>query len=276
MKRSDIVTEAMSAEENWREYLETNIPDNKYSDTELNDFYNVLGYDYAIKVGYTNDTTYRLVVSEILEGEALSAEYILLNDVMPINALYHYAIFLMERNPEKLIGISREALENAPVLRSFENDNKNINELWAKDPEFVERMILTRVITSYGNYCDMIDSAQESLKFIESDREYYRNMGLNPKDMEIDEAEINIKNNIERYELIVNLIEILFDSGAKVYSPSELSGFVNTYLSNLVKSDEERFNPFVKSEKKTEVLPGELRIQAFMEAKTGKDWVLPR
>lgn len=277
MKRSDIITDSMEAEENWRDYLNTSIAKNKYSDAPLKEFYSALSNDYAMKVGYTNDTAYRLTVFEILNGGAVSSEYALLNDVVPIEFLYHYAIFLTESSPEKISETYRTTLAKTPILRNtFEQDHENLHYLWLKDQEFVERMILTRVISSYETYYEMVARAKESFKRFDEEKAYYRSIGKDPTKMGLDDAELNIKENIEQHELIIKLIEILFDSGIKVYSPSELNEFVKTYLSNLVKRNEELLNPFVKSERKNQALPGELRIQAFMESSTGKDWVFPR
>lgn len=282
MKRSDIITDAMEAEENWRNYLNTSIPKNKYSDASLKEFYSALSNDYAMKVGYTKDNAYRLTVFEILNGGTVSAEYNLLNDVVPIEFLYHYAIMLMESSPEKISEDCLKALARTPVTRStFEQDHENLRYLWSKDQEFVERMILTRVITSYETYFEMVERTKKSLELLDEERAYYARIGLDKDHMkelsvDIDDAKLNVKANIERNELIVNLIEVLFDSGVKVYSPAELNGFVKSYLSNLVKRNEEILNPFVKSDRKNDVLPGELQLQAFMESSTGKDWVLPR
>lgn len=275
MKRSDIITDAMEAEENWRDYLSTSIAENKYSDTSFKDFYSALSNDYALKVGYTEDNTYRLTVFEILQGGTVSAEYDLLNDVVPIEFLYHYAIFLIESAPEKFSDVSLKTLGKTPVKRTFEQDHENLRYLWLKDQDFVERMILTRVISSYEPYYEMVARAKKHLESFDGEKAYYRSIGKDPVRMGVYEAELNVKENIEHHELIVKLIEILFDSGVKVYSPSELNEFVKSYLSNLVKKNEELLNPYVKSERKNQALPGELRIQAFMEASTGKDWVLP-
>lgn len=275
MKRSDIITDAMEAEENWRDYLNASIAENKYSDAPLKEFYGALSNDYAMKVGYTKDNTYRLTVFEILNGGTVSAEYNLLNDVFPVDFLYHYAIFLMESAPEKISDSSRKALEITRVKRTFEQDHENLRYLWLKDQDFVERMILTRVISSYETYYEMVARAKEHLEQFGAEKAYYRSIGQDPAKMGVYDAELNVKENIEHHELIVNLIEILFDSGVKVYSPSELNEFVKAYLSNLVKKNEELLNPYVKSELKNQALPGELRIQAFMESSTGKDWVLP-
>lgn len=275
MKRSDIITDAMEAEEDWRDYLNTSIAENKYSDAPLKEFYSVLSNDYAMKVGYTEDNTYRLTVFEILNGGTVSAEYDLLNDVVPIEFLYHYAIFIMESSPEKFSDASLKALGKTPVKRTFEQDHENLRYLWLKDQDFVERMILTRVISSYETYYEMVASSKEYLERFDKEKAYYRSIGQDPAKMGVYEAELNVKENIENHELIVKLIEILFDSGIKVYSPSELNEFVKSYLSNLVKKNEELLNPYVKSERKNKTLPGELRIQAFMESSTGKDWVLP-
>lgn len=275
MKRSDIITDAMEAEENWRDYLNTSIAENKYSDARLKDFYSVLSNDYAMKVGYTKDNAYRLTVFEILNGGTVSAEYKLFNDVVPIEFLYHYAIFIMEASPEKISDASRKTLGKTPVKNTFEQDHENLRYLWLKDQDFVERMILTRVVSSYETYYEMVVGGKEQLERFDEDKAYYRSIGKDPAKMGLDDAELNVKENIEYHELIVNLIEILFDSGIKVYSPSELNEFVKSYLSNLVKKNEELLNPYVKSGIKNQALPGELRIQAFMEASTGKDWVLP-
>lgn len=275
MKRSDIITDAMEAEENWRDYLNTSITENKYSDAPLKEFYSVLSNDYAMKVGYTEDNTYRLTVFEILNGGTVSAEYSLLNDAVPIEFLYHYAIFIMESSPEKISDASLKTLGKTPVKRTFEQDHENLRYLWLKDQDFVERMILTRVISSYETYYEMVARAKEYLERFDEEKAYYRSIGEDPAKMGLDDAEVNVKENIEQHELIVKLIEILFDSGIKVYSPFELDEFVKSYLSNLVKKNEELLNPYVKSKLKNQVLPGELRIQAFMEASTGKDWVLP-
>jgi len=275
MKRSDIITDSMEAEENWRDYINTLGSKNKYSDVSLKEFYSALSFNYAMKVGYTEDNTYRLTVFEILNGGTVSSEYALLNDVIPIEFLYHYAIFLMSSSPEKISDTFQESLGKTHVKNTFEQDHENLRYLWMKDQEFVERMILTRVISSYETYFEMVERAKESLKRLDEDKAYYRSIGKDPNKMGLDDAEVNIKESIERFELIVNLIEILFDSGAKVYSPAELNEFVKTYLSNLVKRNEELLNPYVDSEHKNKALPGELRIQAFMESSTGKDWVLP-
>ena len=275
MKRSDIITDAMEAEENWRDYLNTSIAKNKYSDNSLKEFYSVLSFDYAMKVGYTEDNTYRLTVFEILNGGTVSAEYALLNDVMPIEFLYHYAIFILESSSEKISDASHKALGKTPVKRTFEQNHENLRYLWLKDQDFVERMILTRVISSYETYYEMVARGKEHLERFDEEKTYYRSIGKDPVKMGLDDAELNVKENIEQHELIINLIEILFDSGVKVYSPSELKGFVDSYLSNLVKRNEEILNPYVKNESKNKALPGELRIQAFMESSTGKDWVLP-
>ena len=275
MKRSDIITDSMDAEEKWQDYLNTYIAKSKYSGNSLKEFYSVLSFDYAMKVGYTEDNTYRLTVFEILKGGTVSSEYALLNDAVPIEFLYHYAIFLMESAPEKISDTSRKALEITRVKNTFEQDHENLRYLWLKDQEFVERMILTRVISSYKTYYETAERAKKSLKMLDDEKAYYRSIGKDPDKMGLDDAEVNVKENIERFELIVKLIEILFDSGVKVYSPSELKGFVDSYLSNLVKRNEEILNPYVKSELKNQALPGELRIQAFMESSTDKDWVLP-
>lgn len=275
MQRDDIVVMNMSAETVWRDYMAEHVYNDKYSKNKFAEFYVTLAYDYALQVDYTADTAHHLVVFEILEGKAhMSPEFVLLNDPMVTDLLFHYALFLLQHQPEKLIGVYGDVANNLPVSRSFGGDNENMHALWLKDPEFVERMILTRTLSSYETYCDMIENYEKSLKLSKLDKSYFESQGWDTA--ELDKGDVVIRENIERGEFIVNLIEILVDSGVKVYSPAELEGFVKSYLGGLVKRNEEYLNPFVVGSRKREVLPGELQIQAHMKSMTGEDWVFPR
>lgn len=271
--RDDIVLMSNEAEKTWESYKIHNMDD---STSLLKDFYTDIAHNYALQVGYSPENSYRLSVFEILQGDIhnYSAEFILFNEVVVSELLYHYTVFLMVHYPEKLIGIYHSELDNIPLNLSFDMSNKTLYQLWQSNPTFVENIILTRVLSSYESHCKLLVDAQETLQRIPEDKSFYQDNNWDTSQFET--MEKTVRENISRYDFILNIIEILVDNGAKPCSPLELQNYVHTYLAKLVKDNEEYLNPFIESNEKRKMLDGELRIQAYMEAQTGEDWIFPQ
>lgn len=182
--REDIVDMSVTAEMGWRLFLEENGFDEEHpSGSKLSDFYNVFSKDYAVRVGYSADVSYRLTVHEILRGGQRSARFVLMNEPSVAELLAHYVLLVGEDSSvfsggsvSELFG-SDVDFSSWSVGASFAGDHKVLGALWNVDDGFVRGLMLSRSLGSYEKFADMVTLCDRQLADFSRDGDYMVDQG---------------------------------------------------------------------------------------------------
>lgn len=215
--------------------------------------------EFTKKHGFTESQALELVNFEIHRGFDIpnSAEFKLLATPMPSGLLNHVALLQNEVPLTELV-----SQDDTTPIPAFVQEHAAIERYEMEHPGLVPRIVLTRTL---GNYMSLKDTCERTEKFVK---------GLRADEFttqeEVDDIRQHNNTRIYEWKQQIRTIEKLVEMGVTPLTPAEYTDLVETYLMELIKTHEDRLNPF--SSEKHPPLPGTIALQAFFEQRTGKDF----
>lgn len=259
-----------SSEAAWREYCEAN--DINKDRQKASDFYYPLAGKIATSFGYSDsyaDASKREFVNfELHQGFGPNTALFTLMNNPAKSVLLDHLILIRAKDFSDL----DVSLCEVPVSgHNFAAENDAINELYAEDSELVDRLVLTRTIGNRPGIQNALDSTRDFLQLAidgpdDDDREFY-----NADDLaELKELIVPNQTRERIYAGELMMLDKLIAENVQPLAPEELATCVERYLSDLIKKDEDRLNPYSKH-KPTVKLAGTIALTSWFDQYVNKE-----